>query len=64
MIEFRKADEVVDQQVFGDLWAHVMDNYETEEELMKAYLGARAVCAVLENILNIPHIDVHMEDEE
>lgn len=59
------AADVVDAQVFGDLWAFIMDNYtENDAELVKVYLAMRAACAVLEQELKLERMEVSMAELE
>jgi hypothetical protein len=56
--------DVMDAEVFGDLWSHVMENYTgSDAELLKAYIALRGVCAILEKELGIGRIDVSVDDE-
>lgn len=59
------ASDVVDAQVFGDLWAYIMDNYtENDAQLVQIYLAMRAACAVLEAELNLERMEVSLGELE
>lgn len=54
--------DVVDQEIFGDVWAFIMDNYtENDAELAKAYIAMRAACAIIEKELDIKRMEVTVE---
>jgi len=62
MTDIQSGADVMDAQVFGDLWAHIMDNYtENDGELIKAYIALRGICAILEKELNIERMEVSAE---
>ena len=57
--EVHSGTDVVNAEVFGDLWAFLMDNYtEDDAKLTEAYIAMRAACAILESQLSIKHMDV------
>lgn len=60
--DIQSGADVMDAQTFGDLWAHIMDNYTgSDAELLKAYIALRGVCAILEKELEIERMEVSAE---
>lgn len=63
MSEIRKATDVVDDKIFGEIWSFILDNYtENDGELLQAYLALRASCAIIENTLKIERMEVAVDD--
>ncbi|QYW06581.1 hypothetical protein uav_050 [Pseudomonas phage UAVern] len=60
--DVQSGADVMDAQVFGDLWAYIMENHtENDGELLKLYIAMRGACAVIEKELNIPRMEVTSE---
>lgn len=60
--DIQSGADVMDAQVFGDVWAFIMDNYTGNDgELLKAYLAMRGACAIIEKELGLERIEVTTE---
>lgn len=60
-----KANEIIREEVFGDIWAFLMDNYSnTDAELIEALLALDAASAILHKELGIPASVITVEDVE
>lgn len=61
--EIQNGADVMDAQVFGDIWAFIMDNYtENDAELLKAYIALRGACAILERELKLERFEVTTDE--
>lgn len=60
--DIQSGSDVMNAQVFGDIWAYIMENYtESDGVLTEAYIALRGVCAILEKELNIERMEVSAE---
>ena len=60
--EIHNGADVLDAEIFGDIWAFVMDNYtEDDGQLTKATMALAAVTAILKKELNIGEMEVTVE---
>lgn len=65
MEEIRNGLEVVDQATFADLFLYIQEQYgENDGEMLKAYIAIRAICAIIEDALDVPHFEVKIEKED
>lgn len=64
MSEEVEATKVVDAEIFGDLWAYLMENYsDSPEKMIQATLALDVASALLHKELDLPVFEVKVEDE-
>lgn len=60
--EIHSGADVLDKEIFGDVWAFVMENYtEDDGMLTKATMALAAVTAILKKELGITAMEVSVE---
>lgn len=60
--DIQSGADVMDAQVFGDLWAYIMENHATNDgDLLKLYIAMRGACAIIEKELDIAPMEVTAE---
>lgn len=60
--EIHSGEDVLDKEIFGDIWAFIMDNYtEDDGQLTKATLAMMAVVTILKKELGISEVEVSVE---
>lgn len=61
MTEVVTADQVVDEQIFGDIWAFLMDSYSHDaEKMVQATLSLKVAHAILSKELALPDFEVEV----
>lgn len=65
MSEFVAGRDIFPEKVFLDLHGFILDNYsKTPEELVQALMAMDALSAVLHKQMEIPVVQIIVEDEE
>lgn len=60
--EIHTGDQVMNKEIFGDVWAFIMDNYtEDDAQLTELYLVLLGIGAILRKELNLPDVEATVE---
>lgn len=60
--EVHTGDTVMNKQIYGDVWAFIMENYtESDAQLTELYLVLLGIGAILKKELGIGDVEVTVE---